>query len=489
MWAKFIMVMLAFLVLCPAAVAKGKITEAIVKIYTTYDQHNYFRPWQMLGQRSRIGSGSIIAGNRILTNAHVVSDHTFIRVRRAGQADKFVASVAAISHELDLAILSVEDKNFFKDTQVLEIGELPSVGDKVFAYGFPKGGTRITITEGIVSRIERKLYSHSRYDNLVCQIDAAINPGSSGGPVISKGKIIGVIFQSTSGQNIGYMVPAPVIRHFFNDLADGRIDGVPTLFFVWQNLENPQMREFLGMSKNQSGVLVKEVSPAFMGDSGLMPGDVILHIDGHNVANDGTIILRETERINFGYAVDRKQVNDQVTVRVLRKRKALKLDISLNVPRTSYGYLIPRIQYETPPTYYIIGGLVFTRLTENYLNLWSKWRNVPIQLKKYYYDILTADNQQRRDVVILMDILPDKVNVGFEDFKHWVIKEVNSIKINSMRDLVDAFENNEDNYHRIVMEQHNAEIVLSKRGLEQKSLNILRKYKVIADRSADLQSP
>ena len=49
----------------------------------------------MRGQRSRIGSGCIIAGNRVLTNAHVVSDHTFIRVRRAGQADKFVASVDA----------------------------------------------------------------------------------------------------------------------------------------------------------------------------------------------------------------------------------------------------------------------------------------------------------------------------------------------------------------------------------------------------------
>ncbi|MGD2272471.1 MAG: hypothetical protein PVI06_18875, partial [Desulfobacterales bacterium] len=310
-----------------------------------------------------------------------------------------------------------------------------------------------------------------------------------GGPVISEGKIIGVIFQSSTGQNIGFMVPAPVIRHFFKDLADGRIDGVPTLFFVWQNLENRQMREFLDMSRNQSGVLVKEVSPAFMDETKLMPGDVILFIDGHNVANDGTIILRENERISFGYAIDRKQINDRITVRVLRKGIELTLDIGLSVARTSYGYLIPRIQYETPPTYYIIGGLVFTRLTENYLHLWSKWRNVPIRLKKYYYDIVTVENQHRHDVVILMDILPDKVNVGFDDFKHWVIKEVNGVKINSMRDLADAFENNGANYHQVVMERHNAEIVLSKKGLNRKSLRILQKYKVSADRSADLRNP
>jgi S1-C subfamily serine protease len=306
----------------------------------------------------------------------VVSDHTFIRVRRAGQADKFVASVEAISHELDLAILSVKDKAFFEGARAIQIGELPRVGNNVFAYGFPKGGTRITITEGIVSRIERKIYSHSRFENLVCQIDAAINPGSSGGPVISKGKIVGVIFQSTSGQNIGYMVPAPVIRHFFTDLTDGRHDGVPTLFFVWQNLENPQMRDFLKMSKDQSGVLVKEVSPAFLGKNKLLPGDVILSVDGHNVANDETIVLRETERISFGYAIDRKQINDRVKLEVLRNGRVLSLNIGLEVPRALYGYVIPRIQYETPPTYYIIGGLVFTRLTENYLNLWSKWQNV-----------------------------------------------------------------------------------------------------------------
>jgi S1-C subfamily serine protease len=480
-------VLLFWLFLCPSAAAQGNITESIVKIYTTYDRPNYFRPWQMRGQRSRIGSGCIISGNRVLTNAHVVSDHTFIRVRRAGQADKFVASVEAISHELDLAILSVKDKAFFEGARAIQIGELPRVGNNVFAYGFPKGGTRITITEGIVSRIERKIYSHSRFENLVCQIDAAINPGSSGGPVISKGKIVGVIFQSTSGQNIGYMVPAPVIRHFFTDLTDGRHDGVPTLFFVWQNLENPQMRDFLKMSKDQSGVLVKEVSPAFLGKNKLLPGDVILSVDGHNVANDETIVLRETERISFGYAIDRKQINDRVKLEVLRNGRVLSLNIGLEVPRALYGYVIPRIQYETPPTYYIIGGLVFTRLTENYLNLWSKWQNVPTRLKKYYFEIVTTENQERQDVVILMDILPDEVNVGYDDFKNWVITKVNGIKINKMRDLVDAFEKHDGNYHRILMEFHDAEIVLSKKGLKRKSQNILQKYKVIADRSPDLK--
>ena len=270
---------------------------------------------------------------------------------------------------------------------------------------------------------------------------------------------------------------------------NGRHDGVPTLFFVSQNLENPQMREFLQMSKDQSGVLVKEVSPAFLGKNKLLPGDVILSIDGDEVANDETIVLRETERISFGYAIDRKQINDRVKLEVLRKGRVLSLNIGLEVPRAIYGYVIPRIQYETPPTYYIIGGLVFTRLTENYLNLWSKWQNVPIRLKKYYFEIVTTENQERQDVVILMDILDEEVNVGYDDFKNSVITEVNGIKINKMRDLVDAFEKHDGDYHRILMEFHDFEIVLSKKGLKRESRSILQKYKVNADRSPDLQKP
>ena len=375
---KFLIIAALWLTCLPHAAAQERIANSIVKIYTTYDQPNYFRPWQMRGQQNRIGSGSIIAGNRILTNAHVVSDHTFIRVRRAGQAEKYVAAVAAVSHELDLAILTVVDEAFFHGARALKIGDLAQVGEKVSAYGFPKGGTRITVTQGIVSRIERKLYSHSQYKNLVCQIDAAINPGSSGGPVISGGKIAGVIFQSTSGQNIGYMVPAPVIRHFFKDLEDGRHDGVPTLFFVWQNLENPQMRKYLNMARAQTGILVKEVSPPFLGENMLLPGDVILAIDGYDIATDGTIEIRKTERISFSYAIDLKQLNESASLKVLRGGQVKTLEIPLQVPRITTGFFIPRIQYETLPTYYIAGGLVFTRLTSNYLEGWGQWGHGPL---------------------------------------------------------------------------------------------------------------
>ena len=152
----------------------------------------------MLGSKSSNGSGCFISGNRILTNAHVVSNSTFIQVRKYGQSKKVKARVLSISHESDLALLTVDDEDFFNDVKPLSLGNLPSVREKVTVYGFPLGGDTLSVTEGIVSRIEHRNYAHSSSYLLAGQIDAAINPGNSGGPVMVGSNIVGVVMQSLS---------------------------------------------------------------------------------------------------------------------------------------------------------------------------------------------------------------------------------------------------------------------------------------------------
>ncbi len=187
----------------------------MVKVYTIYSEYDYDMPWQISRQGEKSGSGCIISGKRILTNAHVVADQTFVQVKRAGEAKKYMAEVEFVAHDCDLAVLKVSDDSFFTGVEPIEIGNLPKMGDKVAVYGFPEGGDELCITEGVVSRVEYQNYAHSGAYLLACQIDAAINPGNSGGPVIKNGEIVGIAFQRrTSGENIGYMIPAPVINHF-----------------------------------------------------------------------------------------------------------------------------------------------------------------------------------------------------------------------------------------------------------------------------------
>ena len=112
----------------------------------------------MSGPESFSGSGCIIQGNRILTNAHVVSDQTFIRVRRHGQSNKYTARVIAVSHEADLALLTVDNPSFFKGIAPLKLGKLPEIEQEVVVYGFPEGGDRFGVlavaVKGIAAQIE-----------------------------------------------------------------------------------------------------------------------------------------------------------------------------------------------------------------------------------------------------------------------------------------------------------------------------------------------
>src|SRR5581483_8470554 len=131
---------------------------------------------------------------------------------------KYPATVQFIAHDCDLPLLNVSSPNFFKNMIPLQFGGIPALESTVSAYGFPIGGERMSITTGIVSRIDFNLYAHSSIDShLAIQISAQINPGNSGGPVMQDGKVVGVAFRGYSGdvaQGVAYMIPTPVIKRF-----------------------------------------------------------------------------------------------------------------------------------------------------------------------------------------------------------------------------------------------------------------------------------
>lgn len=462
--------------------AKSNVKEAVVKIYTVSNSYNYHEPWQMWGQKIFHGSGCIISGNRILTNAHVIRDHTFIQVRRSGEAKKYTAEPEMIAHESDLAILKVNDESFFKGVEPVEIGDLPEIKDKVTVYGFPEGGDKLSITQGVVSRIEHTKYFHSSAYLLTCQIDAAINSGNSGGPVINNdNKIIGVAFQGfLDGRydNIGYIIPAPVIKHFFKDTKDGKHDGTPDIGLSMQKMENPDMRRKYLMSDMQTGVLIIKVYPDSPAEGILKPNDILLSIEGKNIENDGTIEFRQGERTYFGYCIQQKQINDPANFKILRNGKVIEATIKLT-KRIDYERLVPSERYDKSPTYYIIGGLVFETLTLNYLMEYGNEKdwyiNAPKELINFY--INGEPTEKQREIIVLVKVLADEINVGYHDFVDAVISTVNGTKISRIGDLVEGFEKNQGEYH-VIEDIHGSKMVLDRKNIDENGKRILKKYNI-----------
>jgi len=465
---------------------QGSVKESVVKVYTTSIVQDYDEPWKTLSQESTSGSGCIISGNRILTAAHVVANQIFVQVRRAGKAEKYTAEVEQVAHDCELAILKVKDASFFSETQPVAIGALLQIGDDVTTYGFPAGGDKLCRTEGVVSRVEHTAYVHSNTNLLACQIDAAINPGSSGGPVIKDEKLVGVAFEGGGGENIGYMVPTPIISHFLDDIKDGTYAGIADLGIYTQKMENSSLRAKFGMSDDQSGVLVNKIYMGSPAEGILQPGDVILSIDGTDVANDATVEFRKGERTIYAHIIQQKHINDHVRLKTLSNQTLKNVEIQLTKP-VNFERLVPHEQFDVTPTYYIFGGLVFEPLTENYLMTWGEapYSDAPSALLNYYKN--GERTPERKEVVVLVKVLPDEINAGYHQLIDRVVSCVNGRKISTMEDLVIAFEQHEGKYH-VIEDENGYKIVLDRDEVEQNGQTILKKFKIISKRSTDLKN-
>ena len=174
--------------------AAPNIENSVVKVFSTVRHPDPFKPWTKQAPSEISGSGVVIEGKRILTNAHVVLYASQVQVQASAAGDKVSATVVAVAPGIDLAVLQLDDAAFF-DTHppVARASKLPHIKDAVLAYGFPTGGNSLSITKGIVSRIEFVAYNYP-VSGLRIQVDAAINPGNSGGPAIAGDKMIGLAF-------------------------------------------------------------------------------------------------------------------------------------------------------------------------------------------------------------------------------------------------------------------------------------------------------
>jgi S1-C subfamily serine protease len=452
----------------------------VVRVFATAQYPDYDCPWQAQSPSRSTGSGVVIEGGRILTGAHVVANATFLQVQKPSTPDKVVAKVVAVCHDCDLALLQVENPDFLSDMPPAEIGELPDLRDKVSVVGFPVGGEEISITEGVVSRVEVQRYDHSQRYLLAVTVDAAINEGNSGGPVFRKGKVSGIAFQKMVGvDNIGEMVPAPVIRTFLDGVARHKPAEVPGLGVTVQNLENPLLRRQVGLAEDQTGVMVVAVEQGCSAWGALQPGDALLAIDGLPIANNGTVRYRERYRTRYDVVLGHYYVGDTLDVVLMRKGRRMTVTLTLQPLRQ----LVPRSQYGEEPSYFIYGGIVFQTLTRDFLATWDKWWNKAPKEFLYHYFAGTR-TEERQEIVILTQVLGDEINVGYEQFYNESVVTVNGRVPRDMADFVQMLDS-----ARGVLEIRTSGpgvIMLDAEQIRVANQRILARYHIARDRSLHL---
>jgi S1-C subfamily serine protease len=409
--------------------APSDVYRSVLRIEVASQVPDYATPWNAGRFSGGIGTGFIIGKNRILTNAHVVSNGRRILVTVHGSSRKYPARIEHIAHDCDLALLAVDDFSDFASFPVFTLGDVPKLESQVRVIGYPIGGERLSVTRGVVSRIDFQPYSHSRADShLTVQIDAAINPGNSGGPVLQDDRVVGVAFQGLrSADNTGYVIPTPVIRRFLKDIEDGRYDHYVDFGIDEFELHNPAMRKVLGLPADDLGVLVTNVIPGSGAEEILRPGDVLTGIDGIDVDSAGQVEIGG-ENVNFNEVIERKFAGDRMSVRFLRDGAWRDTELTLKpIPAAR----MQAVQYDRKPRYMVFAGLVFQPLDTN---LFAAARFEDVTVRRLYTDYVSKGLFRRhRDIVVLSRIESDPVTSQLGDFEGFAVDKINGIEVTDLK--------------------------------------------------------
>lgn len=458
-----------------------KMKNSVVMIQSVSQAPDFVSPWKGRQFRQGIGSGLVIDNERILTNAHNVADAKYIIVKKQNSAQKYLAAVEFIGNDCDLATLKIiEPTGFFEKTFPLEIGELPQLHTTVTTYGFPVGGSQLSVTQGVVSRIQLDRYSHTGGDmHLVVQTDAAINPGNSGGPVMQEGKVVGIAFQGlTSADNIGYMIPTTVINHFLTDILDGKYDGFGTLgLSSFPGLHNKGYARYLNLPEDAQGVVVLKALLNSSIEGKLEKNDCLTKVAGHEIDNDGKIIIHDL-RLGLSEAIEILQIGEEISFEFYRGGK-LHTDTAQIAPENPVVNF-SRI-HDKKPKFYTYGGFVFVPITRNFLESWgNEWtKDIPSYLKfLFYHSTEINKNPLLEEYVVISKILPDEVNSYSEVFLNCAIDEVNSVKINSLADLALAIENNEKDFVEMRFRDKNQTMIIDANLAQANNASIMQTYNV-----------
>ncbi|PRW60277.1 Protease Do-like 9 [Chlorella sorokiniana] len=475
------------------AKALVKHMDAVVKVFATHSKPNFNLPWQRMQQYTSKSTGFAVQtedGQRwLLTNAHSVSYNTQVQLKKRGDDERYLAKVLSIGTECDVALLTVEDDEFWKDIVPLELSDLPALQESVAVLGYPIGGDSLAVSAGVVSRVQMTHYSHGCMSLLAVQTDAAINSGNSGGPVMDKqGKCVGVAFQSMTGdvQSVGYVIPTSVVRHFIEDYKrNGRYTGFPSLNVVWQEMDSKALKRAYRMEPHQKGVLVRSVAAASSEASVLQPDDIILSIDGVDVGNDGTVPFRHGERVDFKYVVTQKHIGDAMKLRILRGGEEQELEITLS----AYQYLVPPHLRESKPSYFIVGGLVFTSCSDPYLvQRYGSLGASPVRLiGKTYFG---TKSQRDEQVVLLSSVLASDATLGYEatlGIKDSPVTGFNGKPVFNLAQLARMVQQNEEPFLRIDLEAASKVVVVDAEQARKSTGTILEDHNISSAMSKDIQ--
>ncbi len=416
---------------------QDRVKDTVVQIFSHITVTNLLQPYASPNQGIGYGSGFFISDQgHIITNAHVVDQaRPWIQVPGLGKHIIDV-EVIGVSPDRDLALLKVTTEGLMLIRK--ELGGVPFLplgdsdlvrrADDVLALGYPLGQQSLKSTTGVIS---------GREQNLI-QISAAINPGSSGGPLLnSNGEVIGINSSGiTEAQNVGYAIPINDLKIILPDLHKIKLLRRPFLGVLFNNATDA-MISYLGNPPPGGCYVVEVIKGSPLAKVGVQNGDMIYEINGYPIDIFGEMKLPFNEdKISIVDYVSRLAIGDNLNLVVYRNGARKEFNLTFGLPEQPAIHEV-YLGYEDID-YEVFAGMVVMPLTLNHLPLLGK--QAP-GLAKYI-----ETKNQTDPTLIITHIFPNSQIYRSRSLPIGsTINEVNGVAVHTLAEFREAVKRSEKN--------------------------------------------
>ena len=456
---------------------------SVVRVNSTNQAYDFFRPWSKEAPFSRRGLGVLIGDGNILVTAELVANSDYIELERSDGGEKTTATVQVIDYEANLATLHSTDPKFLKGMQSLQTTTDVKTGDELSILQLESNGTPVS-TKALVTTVEVGKYALEDSGYLMFRLSCPLQfrENSFTLPIVKENKLAAFLMRYDGRSQTIDAISSPVIEHFLVESQHLPYRGFPRAGIGFSPTRDPQLRRYLKLQDADGGVYVNQVDqsgPA--AKAGVKEGDVLVAIDEKQVDPDGNYLHPIYGKLSITHLTTTDAYSGQsVTMTVVRNGDRRQLHVEL-FRRPIEDYAIEPYTIGTPPRYFILGGLVFQELTRQYLREWgTNWlKDAPQRL--VYYDRFQSDLfPKKRKIVFLTQILPTEDTVGYEQLNNLVVAKLNGSDILSLDDFAEAAKNPMSGYHKIEFEEDPHEIYLDAKQVEEDGAQLQKTYSIPA---------
>ncbi len=453
-------------------------TRSLVNVEITFKSHDAFQPWNS-NTLTLTKHGLVVADGEVLTTAQHLPTHTLVRLQKGGRGRWYDARVKWWDAEANLALITTDAPAFWTGLQPAELMSTVLPVPEFNLVRWREGNlenrkvefSRFTVDEGALGFAPQ----------MVLEVSTDLGGRLGWAEIIEHdGRVAGLTtFGST---RLCGVMPASFIQRVLTAHRADRFPGLGYFDFIWQQGKNPALVAELGETGAPRGVVVQ--ASGLNGrkpDFSLQSGDILLEIGGFDIDSEGDYLDPDYGYLQLENLATRAHfAGDILPMKILRGGKELKVDYVL--PKAEFANeTVPREVFYAPPAYVVTGGLVFQPLSQAFLRGWGDdWRkNAPFRLQ-YYQHAEPADG--RKSLVVLTGVMPDAINIGYQEAAMLVVDRVNGKVVATLADLMAALAEPKDGVHRFeFMKGHGLQrLLLDAADLDSATKRVVESYGIPA---------